>query len=148
MINAQSLNAAVTDEPEDDLMNRAEHFRQLDSDRRKVIDVEEAPVIDLVRRNAPERQAVRLIVEETFEVVEAGRRARRPVDVRKDLFHGVTHLGTAADQLAQSPFRDFLLPLTFLKPFRALLITRRQILELVDDALELHARFGADGQDL
>ena len=39
----------------------------------EIVDVEESPVVDLVERGAPVRQAIRLRVEQRVQAIEAGR---------------------------------------------------------------------------
>ena len=57
-----------------------------------------APVIDFLRRHAPEGEAISLIAEERVERVETARVARRPVDdgegLLDRLLHGRRFLGS------------------------------------------------------
>ena len=59
-------------------VHQLQHRRLLDADRRQVVDVEEAPVVDLLGGDAPEAQAVGLVAQQRLERVEAARIARRP----------------------------------------------------------------------
>ena len=52
-------------------MRRLEHLRILHADRGELVDVEEPPVVDLVRRGSPVGHAVRLLLEEGVQQVEA-----------------------------------------------------------------------------
>ena len=53
------------------LVRRLEDLRVLDAQAGERVDVEEAPVVDLVRRRAPVREAVGLRLEQLVEPVEA-----------------------------------------------------------------------------
>ncbi len=67
----------VADQPEDEPVRLVEHARILHPDRREPVHVEEAPVVDLLPGDAPEREAVGLRVEEPLEEVEASAGRRR-----------------------------------------------------------------------
>ena len=56
--------------------------RILHAKPRKIVDVEETPVIDLVERGAPVREAVGLYFEQGVEMIEASGLTRHAVDLR------------------------------------------------------------------
>ena len=58
-------------------MRRLENLRQLHPDRGEIVDVEEAPVIDFLRRHSPEREPISLVVQQRIERIETARIARR-----------------------------------------------------------------------
>ena len=69
------------DEPQDQPVGRLEDTRILHPEAAKLVDVEEAPIVDLVERRPPVRQAVRLRLEQRMQPVEARRHAGGAVDV-------------------------------------------------------------------
>ena len=71
MIDAQPGDLAGAQQLEGFVVDGGEHLRLLDANGGEVVDVEEAPVVDLLGGHAPERQAVRLIGEQCFQPVEA-----------------------------------------------------------------------------
>ena len=82
MIDAQAVDHAALDQLEGEPVRAVEHARLVHAQRREVVDVEEAPVVDLVDRYAPVRQSIRLRVEQRVESIEAARIARRAVEPR------------------------------------------------------------------
>ena len=54
-------------ELEHEAVHLLEDRRILHAQRRELVDVEEAPVVDLLGRDAPVREAVRLLVEQPVE---------------------------------------------------------------------------------
>ena len=55
-------------ELERDAMNVGEHFRTFHPDRGQIVDVEKAAVVDFVRSDPPETQAIGLIVQKLSPV--------------------------------------------------------------------------------
>ena len=84
-------------------MRGREHFRLLHADRRELVDVEEAPVVDLLTRHAPERQPIHLRVEQPVEEIEASRIARRAVEALDGLIDEVPHVGRVAQERIEPP---------------------------------------------
>src|SRR5690606_15984873 len=70
------------DERPQQTMNRREDIGIFDADRCQRVDVEEAPVVDLVGRRAPGREPIRLRLEQVVQLVEARRVTGRAVDPR------------------------------------------------------------------
>ena len=58
MIDPQSGNGAGFDQLEQKFVGGIENLQQLHPDGGQIVDVEEAPIIDLLRRYLPEGQAV------------------------------------------------------------------------------------------
>jgi hypothetical protein len=73
MIDAQTGCPALGQHSEDQLVGGLEDFGQLDSNGGQVIDVEEAPVIDLLSCHPPECQAVGLLFDQPIEQIKAAR---------------------------------------------------------------------------
>ena len=57
-------------------MRRVENLRQFHPDGGEIVDVEEAPVVDFLRRDPPEGEAIGLIVQQRIERIETARIAR------------------------------------------------------------------------
>ena len=62
----------------------------------QVIDVKEAPVIDLLARDAPERQPVRLLLQQLVQQIEAPRVSRNSIQPAQRLIDLRAHLGRLA----------------------------------------------------
>ena len=75
------MTAPAADQFEEQTVRLVEDFRQFHPDRGEIVDVEEAPVIDFLRRDAPESEPIGLIVQQLVERVETARVARRAVDL-------------------------------------------------------------------
>ncbi len=81
MIQPQSRDPVLRDEPQDQPVGGVEDTGILHPEAAQLVDVEEAPIVDLVKRRPPVRKAVRLHFEQRMQPVEARRRAGRAVDV-------------------------------------------------------------------
>ncbi len=79
VIDSHRLHAAVLQQLRQQLVGRGKDLRVLDAQPRELVDVEEAPVVDLVRRGAPVRQPVGLRFEQLVQGVEAVGPARLAV---------------------------------------------------------------------
>ena len=71
MINPQAVDATAGEQLQDEAVGVLEHDRILDANGREVVDVEEAPVIDLGRRDPPVGEPVRLCIDQAIERIEA-----------------------------------------------------------------------------
>ena len=76
MVDPQPLDLALADQPQQQAVRVGEDRRVLHAHRRQLGDVEEAAVVDLLGRHAPERQPVRLLVEQRVQPIEARALAR------------------------------------------------------------------------
>ena len=79
VVDSQAIDIAPCDEIERQPMNHFEHLRLLGADGGELADIEKPPVIDLVGRGFPMRQAINLRVEQFIEPVEAARIVDRAV---------------------------------------------------------------------
>ncbi len=77
MIDAQSRGGAPLHELEGEAVDLVEDRRIFHAQRGELVDVEEAPVVDFLGRDAPVRKAVRLLVQQPVERIEAARLVRR-----------------------------------------------------------------------
>ena len=91
MVDAHPVQAPAPDQIEREGVHELEHRRVLHADGRQLVDVEEAPVVDLFAGHAPVRQTVGLRAKQRVERVEAVRLAGDAVqtadgvgDVRAD----------------------------------------------------------------
>ena len=81
VVDPQAGDDALAGEAEGERVERLEHRRVLHPHRRELVDVEEAPVVDLVGGHPPVAEAVTLVGEQRLEPVEACRVARAAVEV-------------------------------------------------------------------
>ena len=81
MVDAQALNALVGDHREDQLVRACEYLRVFDAQAGEVVDVEEAPVVDLVRGDAPVCEPVVLRGDQRIEA--AGIAGKRRATLRQ-----------------------------------------------------------------
>ena len=79
MVDAQAVDLAACRQVENQAVGRVEHRLVLGAEGREVVDVEETPVVDLVGGDAPERETVRLRLEQLVQRLERLGRAGRPV---------------------------------------------------------------------
>ncbi len=127
------------DEPQHHLVHRGEHFGVLDPDGGQRVDVEKAAVVDLVGGDAPVAKAIRLVVQQCFELVETGRVPFASVVGFDRALERLAHLGTALDQGRQPAPRDLAFAIALADRFALDFRPRRQMLKRRHDALQLHA---------
>src|SRR4051812_47282118 len=70
MIDAQSTYFAFGRQLQDQLVRRLEHFLSLHRQRRQVVYVEEAAIVDLIGRVRPIRQAIALVRQQVVEQIK------------------------------------------------------------------------------
>src|SRR5437660_10560227 len=80
MVDAEALDLALADQAHQQPVGFLEDRGLFHAHRGELGDVEKAAVIDLLRRNPPERQAIRLRVEQRVESVETRRIVRPAID--------------------------------------------------------------------
>ena len=110
VIDAQAGRRASPNQLEDEPMHLVEHRRIFHAQRRELVHVEEAPVVDFLGRDAPVREPVRLLVEQRVERVEAARLSGNAVeahDARASI--SARSGGARVGQRRQAPLDDFLL---------------------------------------
>ena len=137
MVDTETRHGSLAHETEHEPVGRLEDRRLLHADRRQIVDVEEAPVVDLVPGGLPERQAVRLPRQQLVQPVETPGIALHAVVAAHVVFHERLHLGGLADQRRQPALHDLLLPLALLQARGVLLPLWRQMVECRDDAAQL-----------
>ena len=115
---ARRVTAPLADQLEEQPMRRVENLRQFHPDRGEIVDVEETPVIDFLRRHPPESEPVGLIVQELIERVETARIARRAVDLRDRFLDRLLHLRRFLAAPLQPALDDFLFARAFRDAFR------------------------------
>ena len=108
MIDTQAGRRAASHELEDEAVDLVEHPRVFHSERREVIHIKEAAVVNFLRGDPPKCQPVRLRVEQLIERVEAARIARFAVDPRQCLFDRLLHLRRFRASALQTSLDDFL----------------------------------------
>ena len=80
VIHAQSANMALPHQIENQLMHRRKYFGIFHANSRQIVDVEEAPVVDLIHRNAPEAEAIGFALQQPLETIETARLPAPAVD--------------------------------------------------------------------
>ena len=136
MIDAQPGDRPGPNQLEQEPVRFLEDLRQLHPNRGQIVDIEKAAVIDLLRRHAPEREPIRLIVEQRVERIEAARIARRAVDFRERLRDRRLHLRRFLATPFQASLDDLFFAGAFRDPLRIALGPARQIFERGHDALQ------------
>ena len=71
MVDAQAVDQPRADQLENLAMGGFEHRRALDTQAAQLIDVEEAPPVDVVRGGAPTGQAISLLFQQVMQALEA-----------------------------------------------------------------------------
>ena len=90
-------------------VNFLEHRRVFHAERRELIDVEEPAIVDFLRGHSPVREAIRLLVEQSIEIVEASRLAGNAVEVAHARLDERRHAGAGSSQHGETPLHDLLL---------------------------------------
>src|SRR5215472_9841439 len=118
-------------------MYGGEDFRIFDANRGQVVDVEKSSIVDLVHRDPPEAEAIRLTVQQAFQPVKASRIPSLTVHFFERLANRNLRLRTGRDQCSEPSLHDLLLALALVN-FRFVgLGGVRQMAQGGDDALQL-----------
>ncbi len=67
MIDPQARDRASRDQVEEQPMRFVKNLRQFHPNSREIIDIEEAPVIDFLRRHPPKSEAIGLVAQERIQ---------------------------------------------------------------------------------
>ena len=137
MIHPQPRRRAALHELEHEPVDLFEHRRVFHPQRRELVHVEEAAVVDLFGRDAPVRQPVRLFVEQPIERVEAARLSGDAVEAAHGRVDQRAHVGASLDERVQSPLDHLFLPRANGDVVRIAGAARRKVLGRGGDALEL-----------
>ena len=124
MIDPQPGDRAAPDQLEQEPMRVVENLRQFHPDRGQIVDVEETPVIDFLRRHPPESEAISLVGEQGIERVEAARVARGAVDDGEGFFDRFLHRRRFLAAALQPALDDFLFPRPLRDPLRIVSVRR------------------------
>jgi len=81
VIDAQPLDLALTDQPQQQPVGIEEDVGVLHAHRGQLRDVEEATVVDLLGGDTPEAQPIRLLFDKRVQTVEAGRLAGATIEL-------------------------------------------------------------------
>src|SRR5438105_15312966 len=92
MIDAQSRYGADADKIDNQLVRRVENLRQFHPDRRQIVYVKEAAIINFLRGHAPKGEPVRLRIQKFIQFIEAAGIAWPTIDLSERLFDGLLHL--------------------------------------------------------
>src|SRR5438046_9498808 len=87
-------------------MNSVEDLGKLNPDRRQIINIKKAAVINFLRGDPPKCDPVRLRIEQLIEGIEAARVARFAVDPRQCLFDRLLYLGLFRTPALQTSVDD------------------------------------------
>ena len=135
VVDAQSVHETVTHQKEREFVRPLEDRGVLHTDGREFVDVEEAAVVDFVRRDAPERQAIGLIEQQSVEQIKAARVAGFAVEEPHILSHEFRDPRRTLQQRVQSPMDDFAFATTLGDFFGVGFRARRQVTDRGEDAL-------------
>jgi len=86
VIDAEAVDRATLQQRERVGVCALEHRRHFHPDRRQLVDVEEAPIVDFLSGYPPVRKAIGLVVEQRVEGVEAARIPRNAIQAPDDTF--------------------------------------------------------------
>ncbi len=138
MVEAQASDFALHEQAQDQTVRRLEDVWFLHAERGQFVDVEEAAIVDFIRRHLPERQPIGLIVEKIVEQVEAVRIVLVAVEDGDILLDEFAHRSAGVGQRLQPALDDFLFAIAFVNLERLRVRARRQMAEGGQDALILH----------
>ena len=136
MIDPQSGNGAAADELEKQSVGGIENLGQLHPNGRQVVDVEKAPVIDLLSRDLPECQPVGLRIQQFIKSIEAPRIADVSINRLDGFFDRPLDLRRFGAPPLEPPLNDLLFTSAFLDPFRIGFGSSWQVFQGRQDALE------------
>ena len=118
VVDAQASHLPCTEQSEHDGVHGPEDLGLFDANRRQLVDIEEASIVDLIRRHPPIAKTIRLMCQERLELVKAMRVATPAVHGRNGVFNGLAHRGAGLSQIPQAPLGNLFLPEAHAHPFR------------------------------
>ena len=136
MIDAQPRHRALPHQAEEQPVGGLEDLGLLHADGRQLVDVEEAPVVDLLARHAPVGGAIGLVGQQRVQQVHALRVARLAVEEPDVLSDEGAHGGRRLEQRDELLAADLLVAPARGHPLGALLRVRRQRREPGDERLQ------------
>ena len=151
VVDAHAGDFFLFEQLPEELVRGLEHLRQFHADGGQGVDVEEAAVVDFLRRDAPGTQAVGLRIDEMIERIEGTRVARRALDMFERVGDGGGDGRLVRAEFFQPGLGDLFLAGTFGDARGIGLGAQRHVLQLRHDALQfgeirVAARGRADGQ--
>ena len=126
MVDAQAVDRPVGSQLQHQPVRRLEDLVALLAQRGESVDVEEAPVVDLVAGHTPVRQTVGLGVDQRLQGVEAGALADLAVQLDAQRLDALAQRGRQRRQLGQAPAQPWERAAAPLACGRAGRIVRRQ----------------------
>ena len=137
MVDAQPIDRSRSDQFEHEPVRRIEHRLVLDAQRRELVHVEEASIVDLVRCDAPVRESVRLRFQQGMQGVERFRLSWHAVQRVHGGFDRLHERRRVRGELREAALVNFLVAIALGAPLRTGLIPRRKIAECREEAREL-----------
>src|SRR5579884_2290651 len=108
MIDAYAGNHSFCDQAAEHAMRSRKDARVFHAQPDQVVDIEEAPVVDLFAGNPPMREPIDLKLQKKMQKIEALRLACASVDVFESALNELLHRSGGLQQLL--PFRANLVP--------------------------------------
>ena len=139
MIDAKAGGGAASNQLEHETVDFLEHRRIFHAQRRELVDVEEAAVVDLFGRDAPVREPVRLGVEQRIETIERSRLAGDAVEASQAGLQERVHRRAAGRERRETALDHFLLARAQPNRVGVARASWRQVLAGCQNALELVA---------
>ncbi len=127
MVDAQSIDLALGQQIEDEAVGGFEYCRLIHAQGGQVVDVEKTSVVDLVGGNAPEGEAVTLLLNQLVQQVEAGFVAGLAIEFRQNFGDVMGDVGTGRAQGCEVTFVHFLVALALGHARRVGVGTCRQV---------------------
>src|SRR4051812_29407197 len=90
-------------------MHSIEHAWVFYANRREVVHIKKAAVIDFVGSNTPVRESIPLLVEKFLELIETFRVTLLSINLGEGMIERSPHAGRRPNQLLKTPGCDFLL---------------------------------------
>ena len=147
VVNAHPVHLALAQEAQDEAVGGCEHCRFFHAERRQVIDVEKAPVVDLGRGYTPVTEPISLRLQEGVQEVKAMRVARCAVEERHRVLDALPYRGMGIGQRRQTPLDDLFFPLQLSHPGGLCLAARRQMPDGGENAVVFRQCLGVLAQE-
>ena len=133
VVDADSRHQRFLYQLERDAMNDAEYFRALHPDCGQVIDVEKSAIVDFVGGNAPETQAICLVIQDFLQSVKTVRVSLAAIDDGQYFLQTSAHDIAVLDQGSQTAANDLFLALAFTDFGQVSVFTQREMRDRGDE---------------
>src|SRR5215475_10747006 len=137
MIDAYPVHLALAQQAQDQPVGGGKHFGGFHTQRGQLVDIEETPVVDLLRGHTPVTEPIDLSLQQSIQQIKTLRLARRAIEERYRVLQKGSHRWVRLGQRCQTPLDDLLFASAFSYSSWVSLAAQRQVTNGGENAVVL-----------